>query len=135
MLKELKSMLIASLVALSTCLGTASVYAAEPPQDLYDEDAYTSYMEKTIDELNVLYAKANDKKIPQGQAEQARIAAFRKAREAVQFMDNRFNKMKIKEGATLSHTEVLMDIHILAMLVDLMASEHLPHEDRWSYTD
>ena len=134
MLKELKSKLIASLVALSMCMGAASVYAAEPPQDLYDEDAYTKYMETTIDELNALHAKANDKTIPQGEAEAARLAAFRKAREAVQFMDNRFNKMKIKEGATLSHTEVLMDIHVLTMLVDLIASEHLPHEDRWSYT-
>jgi hypothetical protein len=43
--------------------------------------------------------------------------------------------MNVDEGAALCHEELLMDIHLMTMMMDMVASEHLPHEDRWSYTD
>ena len=118
----------------SVLVASGSVYA-EPPQDVFDEKAYTAYMQKTISELNGLYAKANDKTISQGEAEVARVAAFAKAREALQYIDRRFDKMDIKEGAQLSNTEMFTALHVLTMTMELVTTEHLPHKDRWCYTD
>jgi len=92
-------------------------------------------MEKTLNELNELYARANDKKIPQGEAEVAREAAFQKALEALNYIDRRFDKMNVKEGAQLSNSEMFATLHVLTMTLGLVTTEHLPHKDRWSYTD
>lgn len=118
----------------SVLITSGSVYA-EPPQDVFDENAYSAYMEKTINELNGLYAKANDKKISQGEAEAARLAAFAKVREVLQVIDQRFDKMNIKEGAQLSNTQMFTTLHVLTMAMAMVTTEHLPHKDRWSYTD
>ena len=37
----------------SVLIASGSVYA-EPPQDVFDEKAYSAYMEKTINELDVI---------------------------------------------------------------------------------
>jgi hypothetical protein len=128
-IRQMLAVLIASVL-----IASGSVYA-EPPQDVFDEKAYSAYMQKTINELNGLYAKANDKNIPQGEAEVARQAAFIKAREALQYIDSRFDKMDVKEGAQLSNTEMFTALHVLTMTMELVAAEHIPHKDRWSYTD
>jgi len=117
-----------ALVLAAALIGTSGLVCAQ-------DEAYMSGMSKTIADLNALYAKANDKNIPQGEAEQARIAAFRKAREALKTMDKRFDTLKGMEGAALTPSETLMNIHIMTMLLDMVASEHLPHKDTWSYTE
>ncbi len=117
-----------ALVLAAALIGSSGLVCAQ-------EDAYMSGMSKTIADLNALYAKANDKTIPQGEAEQARLAAFAMAREALASMDKRFDTLKGMEGAALTPAETLMNIHIMTMLLDMMAAEHLPHKDRWSYTE
>lgn len=117
-----------ALVLAAALIGASGLVCAQ-------EEAYMSGMSKTIADLNALYAKANDKDIPQGEAEKARIAAFAMAREALASMDKRFDTLKGMEGAALTPGETLMNIHIMTMLLDMMASEHLPHKDKWSYTE
>ena len=124
--------LVACLIA-AAVLFTGTLAQAQAPKSLCD-DAYLAYMKTTIHDLNVLYLKYKDEKLSQGQAEIARQAAFRKAREVFAYMDKRFDSMNIEQGAALCPQELLMDIHLMTMTIDMMASEHLPHEDRWSYT-
>ncbi len=134
MTKQYKVLGLVVYLAAAAASFTGTSAQAQAPTDLCD-DAYLTYMKATISELDGLYLKSKDKKIPQGEAEVARQAAFSKAREAFAYMDKRFDAMNVDEGAALCHRELLMDIHIMTMIMDMVASEHLPHEDRWSYTD
>ena len=121
-------------LAAATASFTGTSVQAQAPTDLCD-DAYMAYMKGAISELNGLYLKTKDEKVSQGEAEVARQAAFRKARETFAYMDKRFDTMNVDEGAALCHRELLMDIHLMTMMMDMVASEYLPHKDRWSYTD
>jgi hypothetical protein len=134
MTKQYKVLGLAVYLAATAACFTGTSAQAQAPTDLCD-DAYLAYMKGTISELNGLYLKSMDKKASQGEAEVARQAAFRKAREAFAYMDKRFDTMNVDQGAALCHRELLMDIHLMTMMMDMVASEHLPHEDRWSYTD
>ena len=134
MTKQYTVLGLAVYLAAAAVSFTGTPAQAQAPTDLCD-DAYLTYMKATISELNGLYLKSINKKVSQGEAEVARQAAFRKAREAFAYMDKRFDSMDIDEGAALCHRELLMDIHLMTMMMDMVANEHLPHEDRWSYTD
>ena len=120
---------VAFLVA--TVIG-ASVNA-ETQAEAYDTAAYTQFLEKSIKDLDKLYLKVIDKKTSHGEAEKAKQAYFRKTRAVLNKMNDRFDKMDVKQGASLSHTEMLVNSHITTMTLDMLASEHQPHEDKWSY--
>ena len=133
MTKQSKVLGLAVCLTAAAALFTGTSVYAEAPKSLCD-DAYLAYMKTTIHDLNVLYLRFKDEKLSQGEAEIARTAALRKAREAFAYMDKRFDSMNTDQGAALCPQELLMDIHLATMVMDIMLSEHLPHEDRWSYT-
>jgi hypothetical protein len=134
MTKQYKVLGLVVYLAATAAFVTGTSAQAQAPTDLCN-DAYLAYMKTTISDLNGLYLKSKDEKVSQGEAEVARQGAFRKAREAFAYMDKRFDSMNIDEGAALCPQELLMDIHLMTMMMDMVATEHLPHEDRWSYTD
>lgn len=122
-------------IALFTLAFFGTGVNAETPTDAYDAVAYTEFMESNLKDLHHLYLKAVDKNSPQGIAEQARQAYIAKTRDVLFKMNTRFDNMEIKQGASLSNTEMLINTHIVTMLVDMLAAEHQPHQDKWSYTD
>ena len=127
----------AFIATLFTVLGATismQVHTAEPvQQDAFEEAAYSEQMQKLMDELHKSFAKARDTSIPQGEAEKARQAAFKTARRMLKIIDNRIHKLNIKEGGALSATDILVQSHVFTVVLDLLASEALPHEDKWEY--
>jgi len=123
---------VAILLA-SACLTGTSV-ASHGPKALVG-DAYIAYMKETLQEVHMLYMKTMDEKATQGEAEKARQSALRKTREALGHMHRRFSSLEIEQGAAMSAGEMLLNTHLMSMTIDLLAAEHLPHVDKWSYTE
>jgi len=99
----------------------------------FDEDTYTATIQKEMQDLDKAYKTANNPKTLQGDAEKARQEAITLARHILRHLNTRSDSVNIKEGGQLSPTEVLLSIRVMGHLLDLMASEHQPHEDAWSY--
>jgi hypothetical protein len=111
---------------------SGALFADPPPAGatessyLYDEGAYTEYVETTMHKLDRLYldfcsACGVD-------AEKAGIAKKEfliTVRELMQHMNGRFDTLDPKKGASLSPTETLVSIHTLTMLVDILAESQL----------
>jgi len=117
----------------STCLSGTSI-AAHAPKALAG-DAYIAYMKEALDEIHALYMKTMDEKATQGEAEKARQGALRKSREALRYMHRRFRSLEIEHGAAMSADETLLTTHLMSMTMDLLVADHLPHVDKWSYTE
>ena len=120
--------------SLIVCLAAAAALFTGTSAQASCDDAYLAYMKTTIHDLDILYLKSKDEKLSQGEAEIARQAALRKARKAFAYMDRRFDSMKIDEGVVMCPQELHVNVHLMTMMLDMVVSEHLPHEDRWSYT-
>jgi hypothetical protein len=125
-------MLIATLFAFITSVSINAAHAA-PPKNPGDEAGYVTYMEETIKKLDELYMRASDKTIPQGKAEEARMATLRLAHEAFHFVRAMFAQMETQEGAALSPRANLLTLHLNVIASDIMLHDHLPHEDAWEY--
>ena len=132
MYKKAKLPLLGVFVLLASLNLTAAT-AAAPPQDAYDAAAYTAYVEETMQKLNKLYLTSIDENVPQGEVEKAKKEYLKVARDLLKTMNEKFDGMKVKQGAALSDTEVLLSIHVMTMMLDMLASEHQPHRDKWDY--
>jgi hypothetical protein len=111
---------------------SGSLFADPPPAAstessyMYDEGAYSEYVETTMHKLDRLYldfcsACGVD-------AEKAGIAKKEfliTVRELMQHMNGRFDTLDPKKGASLSPTETLVSIHSLTMLIDILAESQL----------
>ncbi len=99
------------------------VESAEYKVDIYDETAYTEYVENTMKKLDALYLEfcatcgtdATSSRI-------AREEFLNTVRELMQHMNARYDALDPKKGAALSPTETFVSIHAMTMLVDMLAA-------------
>lgn len=124
-----KRLIGAALVAIGALMSNAlladeaPVESVENTVDIYDEAAYTEYVEHTMKKLDVLYLDfcatcGTD-------ATKARVAKeefLSTVRELMQYMNARYDALDPKAGAALSPTETLVSIHAMTMLVDMLAA-------------
>ena len=95
---------------------------------VYDEAAYTEFVEKKMKELDALYLQFCDTcGVESENAAAARMEFLTGVRELMTHMNARFDKLDPKAGAALSGTETLVSIHALTMLVDILTATQLEH--------
>lgn len=124
-------------IGLAMLSGAATVFADEPTGiSVYDESAYTDYVQNTMKELDKLYLQfCNTCGSQAAKAAKAREEFLVKARELMQYMNGRFDKLDPKMGAALSPTESLVSIHALTMLVDILAATEMEHLQQHPYIE
>ena len=119
-------------------LGLTAVQAAEEPMGIpvYDEAAYTAYVEQKMKELDALYLQFCDTcGAEPAEAARARMAFLTSVRDLMQHMNARFDSLDPKKGAALSGTETLVSIHALTMLVDILTATQLEHLTKHPYVE
>ena len=134
-LKRQISMMVWVVFAVSASFGavayagneaTESPVYDEAAYPVYDEVAYSEYVENTMKKLDKLYlefcATCNVDAAKAGQARQEFLVTVR---DLMQHMNSRFDSLDPKTGAALSHTETLVSIHALTMLVDILAATQI----------
>ena len=105
---------------------TGNTSSDETAYAVYDQAAYTEYVEDSLKKLDKLYldfcascgADASKSRL----AKQEFLVIVR---DLMQHMNSRFDKMDPKSGAALSHTESLVSIHVLTMMVDILAATEI----------
>jgi len=114
------------LLALSANTAWAADEAVNPV--MYDEAAYTAFVEQKMQELDQLYLKFCETcGADVEQAAMAKKEFLNSVRELMQHMNGRFDALDPKKGAALSATETLVSIHALTMLVDILTAIELEH--------
>jgi hypothetical protein len=124
-----KRLIGAALLAIGALMGNA-LLADEPPVetaenavDIYDEAAYTEYVENTMKKLDALYLDfCATCGVDATTARLAREEFLTTVRELMQHMNARYDSLDPKKGAALSPTETLVSIHAMTMLVDMLAA-------------
>jgi hypothetical protein len=112
--------------AASAFPGTAAHADDEAGYGVYDEAAYTQYVEDAMKKLDKLYLEFCDTcGIDTATASQARQEFLVTVRDLMQYMNSRFDELDPKKGAALSATESLVSIHALTMLVDILTATQL----------
>lgn len=110
-------------------LGSANVLADETSGlSVYDETAYTEYVEgmmKKLDKLYIEFSEARGVDAPAAvKAEQEFLDGVH---ELMQSMNKKFDGLDPKKGASLSETETLVSIHAHTMLIDILAANQMEH--------
>ena len=138
-----RNRLIDALLVATAVLMSATLFAATPqeevvelPADVYDEAAYTQYVEDTMETLDQLYLDFLD---AQG-VDAARVRIVReeflaKVHELMQYMNAKYDDLDLKKGAALSATDTLVSVHAMTMLVDILASTELEQMAAHPYID
>ena len=118
------------LIATGGFVATPAFAGEQPPAasniDVYDEAAYTQYVEDTMKKLDKLYlefctACDTDREV----AWRARQEFLVTVGDLMKHMNSRFDSLDPKQGAALSPTETLVSIHALTMLVDILSTTQL----------
>jgi hypothetical protein len=95
---------------------------------MYDEAAYTEFVENKMQELDALYLRFCETcGVDPVDSEKAKKEFLISVRELMQYMNGRFDALDPKKGAALSPTESLVSIHALTMLVDILAATQIEH--------
>ena len=138
-----RNRLIYALLVATAVLMSATLFAATPQEeavelsaDVYDEAAYTQYVEDTMETLDQLYLDFLD---AQG-VDAARVRIVREeflgtVHELMQYMNARYDDLDMKKGAALSATDTLVSVHAMTMLVDILASTELEQMAAYPYID
>lgn len=124
----INTVLLATAVLMSNALlaATPEVEATELTVAVYDEAAYTEYVENTMDKLDKLYLDFCDTcGVDATKSRLAREEFLVTVRELMQYMNARYDALDPKKGAALSPTETLVSVHVLTMLVDILAATEL----------
>ena len=113
-------------------LFSSLLFAGPPPAEstessyMYDEGAYTEYVETTMHRLDKLYLDfCGACGVDAEKAGVAKKEFLITVRELMQHMNGRFDTLDPKKGASLSPTETLVSVHALTMLVDILAETQL----------
>jgi hypothetical protein len=116
----------------------APLAAAEKAAGLavYDEAAYTTYVEDAMAQLDQLYidytaARGHDAVA----AEKAEKAFLSKVHELLQHMNAKFDSLDPKKGAALSMTEMFVSIHAQTMLIDILTTNQIEHISKHPYIE
>jgi hypothetical protein len=118
-------------------LGVIDVTADEKTGiSVYDETAYTEYVESMMDRLDQLYIEFSDTRGVDAPAATIAEKEFLVAvHELMQYMNKKFDGMDPKKGAALSPTETLVSIHVHTMLIDMLAATQLEHLAQHPYIE
>ena len=132
------ALLVATAVLMSATLfaATPKEEAAELPADVYDESAYTQYVEDTMDMLDQLYLDFLDAQgVDAAKARIIREEFLAKVHEMMQYMNAKYDDLDLKKGAALSATDTLVSVHAMTMLIDILASTELEQMAAHPYID
>jgi len=128
-------LLLAGLAAATVLAGPAGAQEDEG-YAVYDEAAYTEFVESSMKELDALYLQFCDAcGADPADAHKARQQFLVKVRDLMQYMNARFDALDPKKGAALSPTETLVSIHSLTMLVDILAATEIQHLQQHPYIE
>ena len=120
-----------SLVAmvLMFFIGGANVLAEESVGlSVYDETAYTDYVEGMMKKLDKLYIEFSEARgVDAPSAVKAEKEFLVGVHELMQSMNRKFDGLDPKKGASLSETETLVSIHAHTMLIDMLAANQMEH--------
>jgi hypothetical protein len=120
-------MLTAALLVSNALFATEpGVEADEAQIAVYDDAAYTEYVESTMKKLDKLYLEFCDRcGVDATKARMAKEEFLVIVRGLAQHMNARYDNLDPKKGAALSPTETLVSVHALTMLVDILAATEL----------
>ena len=119
---------LVALIFIANVFYANSATAATKAGDIavYDEVAYTEYVENTMKKLDSLYLQfCGTCNVDAAKAAKARKEYYATVRELLQGMNARFDNLDPKKGAALSSTEVLVNMHVLTMLVDILTATQM----------
>jgi len=95
---------------------------------VYDETAYTEYVENMMDKLDKLYIDFSEAHGVDGSAAAKAEKEFLVAvHELMAYMNKKFDGLDPQKGAALSATETLVSIHAHTMLIDILTANQLAH--------
>lgn len=123
----LKQVFYLPAIAVIFSLGVTDLAADEPvAASMYDESAYTEYVENTMKELDRLYLEfCSDCGVDASKAWKSRMEFLTTVRDLMKRMNAKFDSLDPKKGAALSPTETLVSIHVLTMLVDILTATQI----------
>ena len=117
---------MAALMSNALLADEAPVEPAGNAVDIYDEAAYTEYVENTMKKLDKLYLDfCGTCSVDAEKSRAAKQEFLATVRDLMQHMNGRFDALDPKMGASLSPTETLVSVHVLTMLVDILAETQL----------
>lgn len=130
-----KSCLLAIAVIMS--FGVLNASADETTGlSVYDEAAYTEYVEGMMSKLDKLYLEFNAALgVDAPAATKAEKEFLEGVHELMQSMNRKFDSLDPKKGASLSPTETLVSIHAHTMLIDILAANQLEHMTQHPYIE
>ena len=101
-----------------------TVLSAEmtPSSLVFDDSTYTADVEKAHQKLHMLYGKVFDKSLALGKREQAKRDFLETSQDLNKKMHSRVMSLNVKEGAALSHTDILLSTHLLLMTADMLST-------------
>jgi hypothetical protein len=117
----IKTTLLALLLSIFL-ISVASADEMTPSSLVFDDATYTKAVEKDHKTLHMLYAKVFDQTLPLGEREKAKRNFFKVSQNLNKKMHSRIMGLNVKEGAALSHTDVLLSTHLLLMTTDMLSS-------------
>jgi hypothetical protein len=118
--------LLTGLIALTMAPALAQESEGMTGLPMYDESAYTEFVEGKMQELDALYLQfCASCGVEASDAALARKQFLTSVRDLMQHMNTKFDGLDPKMGAALSPTETLVSIHALTMLVDILAATQL----------
>lgn len=123
-INQYRKLILATLI-LFTCLfvvPAASSAEMTPTSLVFDDATYTAEVEKGHQKLHMLYGQASDKSLPLGQREKAKREFFKVSQDLNKKMHSRVMGLNVKEGAALSHTDILLATHLLLMTTDMLSN-------------
>jgi hypothetical protein len=125
-LKRITTAMAALVFVATAFFGQAVQAASEGTTPVYDQSAYTQYVESTMKKMNKLYLQfCGTCGVSGAKAAKARQEYYTLARDLMQHMNAKFDSLDPKKGAALSPTEVLVNIHALTMLVDILTATQM----------
>jgi len=125
-LKNLTSTIVALAFVMTSFLGQAVYASDDVGTPIYDESAYTEFVENSMKELNKLYLQfCGTCGVSGEKAAKARQEYYKLSRELMQYMNGKLDNLDPKKGAALSPTETLVNIHALIMLVDMLTATQM----------
>ena len=123
-IKEFRSAVLIALVMVTGLFVVPVALSADmtPSSLVFDDATYTAEVEKGHQNLHMLYAQAVDKSLPLAQQEKAKREYFKLSQDLNKKMHSRVMSLNVKEGAALSHTDILLSTHLLLMTTDMLST-------------
>ena len=127
-----RSRWVPAILVANAVLLCSSAFAGPPEETaadtgyVYDEAAYTEYVENTMKKLDRLYLDfCSTCGVDAEKSRAAKQEFLVTVRDLMQHMNDRFDAMDPKLGASISPTETLVSVHVLTMLVDILTETEL----------